>query len=344
MMDAQNLIDQEPPPPDILINLLLGTVSDPLLKLPILRASIELQVWAKIAAGSQTVNEIASVIGANPGGLRCLLDALVVMKLLQKDRAVYSLPDWTEVYLLPGKPAYLGDFIIEWLAWEGHGQLAGAIRTGKRPISVDVTRAESVGHFIPFYAVRALAPHRYIQRYAGYWQALQVEPREGLRVLDLACGAGIASHALALQNPAVRLTLQDWPAMLDLARQAARTLGLDRQINWLPGDLFSVELGQEKYDVARLGFVTYFFGADDLAKLFQRVFAALAPGGMLVIEASLSDENHCQNEDAVVDGPWLYAVSAKGDVYSYMDYKNLLEKAGFARITQVREDLIKAQK
>jgi hypothetical protein len=108
---------QEAPPPDILTSLLFGTVSNPLIKLPILRAAIELGVWAKIASGCRTANEIASTTGADLGGIRCLLDALVIMKLLEKNASAYCLPDWTEHYLLPGKQTYLGDFILEWLAW-----------------------------------------------------------------------------------------------------------------------------------------------------------------------------------------------------------------------------------
>jgi len=341
-MSTQPTIPQEAPAPDILIDMLLGNVSDPLLKLPILRAGVELQVWAKIAAGHRTTNEIASAVGADPGGMRRLLDALTVMKLLQKEAAVYRLPDWAEYYLLPGRPTYLGDFVLEWLAWEGHGQLAEAIRTGKHPITPDVTGAQSVGHFIPFYAVRALAPQSYIQRYDGYWQALQVEPRDGLQVLDLACGAGIATLALAKQHPGVRLVLHDWPTMLEIALEAARKLGVEQQITMLPGDMFSVNYGQDKFDIARLGFFTYFFGPDDLVKLFRLVYTALAPGGILVIEAPLSDEGRRENEEAVLDGPWLFAVSARGDVYSFSDYKGFLEQAGFVGVTQVKEDLIKA--
>jgi hypothetical protein len=44
----------------------------------------------------------------------------------------------------------------------------------------------------------------------------------------------------------------------------------------------------------------------------------------------------------VLDGPWLFAVSSRGDVYSFSDYKGFLEQAGFDHITQVKEDLIKA--
>lgn len=232
--------------------------------------------------------------------------------------------------------------MLEWLAWEGNGQLADAIRNGKHPIIPEVTRAEFVNHFRPFYALRALAPQRSILRYAGYWQALQVEPRQGLQVLDLACGAGIATLALAKQHPGVHVVLQDWPAMLAIAHEVAQKLGVEQQVSTIPGDMFSVDFGRAGFDIARLGYVTYFFGPDELVTLFQRVFTALAPGGMLVIEAPLSDEGHCENEEAVLDGPWLFAVSARGDVYSFSDYKGFLEQAGFGSITRVREDLLKA--
>jgi len=341
-MSTQPTSPEEPPAPDVLIDMLLGNVSDPLLKLPILRAAVELQVWAQIAAGHRTTDEISAAVGADPGGMRRLLDALTVMELLCKEGTVYRLPEWGEHYLLPGRPAYLGDFVLEWLAWEGHGQLAEAIRSGEHPINPDVTRAQAVGHFVPFYAVRALAPRRSIQRYDGYWESLQVEPREGLELLELACGAGIAALALAQRHPGVRVVLQDWPAMLEIALEVAGKLGVEGQVTTLAGDLFSLDYGEERFDIARLGFVTYFFGPDDLMKLFHRLFTALVPGGILVLDAPLSDDGHCENEEAVLDGPWLYAISAEGDVYSFPDYKGFLEQAGFASVIQVDEGLVKA--
>ena len=342
MMSSRPGAPEEPPAPDVLIDMLLGEVSDPLLRLPILRAALELAVWAQIAEGHRTANEIALAVGADPGGMRRLLDALTVMKLLVKEGDVYRLPDWGEHYLLPGRPAYLGDFVLEWLSWEGHGRLAEAIRTGQRPINPDVTHAKAVGHFLSFYAVRALAPRRYAQRYDGYWESLQVEPREGLKVLELACGAGIAALALAQRHPGVRVVLQDWPAMLEIALEVAGKLGVEGQVTTLPGDMISVDCGQDQFDIAGLGFVTYFFGPDDLMKLFCTLFTALKPGGMLVLDAPLSDEGRCENVDAVLDGPWLYAISAQGDVYSFSDYKGLLERAGFGGVTQVDEGLVKA--
>jgi hypothetical protein len=69
-MNTTSNLPQEAPPPEILMNTLFGNVSCAFIKLPILRAAIELQIWAKIAEGFQTANEIASAIGADPGGIR----------------------------------------------------------------------------------------------------------------------------------------------------------------------------------------------------------------------------------------------------------------------------------
>jgi len=43
-----------------------------------------------------------------------------------------------------------------------------------------------------------------------------------------------------------------------------------------------------------------------------------------------------------LDGPWLYAVSTAGDVYSFLDYKRFLEPAGFEGVSAAGESLVKA--
>ncbi len=343
-MPTQAVTNADPPGPDPLVELLFGNVGTPFLKLPILRAGLELQVWDKIAAGHHTANEVAATASCDVGGIRLLLDALTVMKLLEKAGDRYDLPAWAPHYLLPGRPAYLGAFILDWLAWEGHGRLAEAIHSGMRPLRADCTRGETVHHFLPFYAVRAMAPQRYLERHDTCWEKFGVKPREGLRGLDVACGAGIAALALARQHPGVRVFLQDWPPMLELAMEAARKLGVERQVTRLPGDMASIDFGEEMFDVARVGYVTYFYDSQYLVGLFTRLRRSLTSGGVLAIEAPLADEARRECEDAVLDGPWLFAISPGGDVYSYSDYERMLREAGFSRVTQAGEDLLKASR
>jgi SAM-dependent methyltransferase len=343
-VSASEDASRDTPAPDAVLDMLFGSVSLAFLKLPILQAGLELDVWGSIAAGDRTAAAIAAAKRADETGLRQLLDALTVMGFLEKDASAYRLPEFAERYLLPGKPTYLGGYVLEWLAWERHGRLAKAIRTGRRPIIPDVTRPASVAHFLPYYAVRAYAPEAQVQRYADYWSKLGVEPRPGLRVLDLACGAGIATLALAREHDGIRVTLQDWPAMLALAEHAARRLGVSEQVAQLRGDLMALDYGRAAYDVVRLGYVTYFFSRNDLERLFRKLRAALSPGGVLVVEAPLCDEGRREKEEEVLDGPWLFAVSAGGDVYSFEDYRGLLEGAGFDRVRQVEDGLIESRR
>ena len=66
---------------------------------------------------------------------RCmLLDAFCAMGLLDKNEAGYGLNLMAKVYLLPGKPTYIGYSFLRDLAWEQRGNLAEAIRSGRRPV------------------------------------------------------------------------------------------------------------------------------------------------------------------------------------------------------------------
>ncbi len=341
-MNANNSSAQETPDSSFIESMLFGEVSNPLFKLPILQAAVELKVWAIIAAGNQTAEKIASAVRADPDGIQRLLNALVAMKLLGKGVDGYLLPPMAEYYLMPGKPFYMGDFILGWLDWEKHGKLADAIRGGKRPIIPDWTREDATKAFVPIYATRAVRPERYNEGCKKYWNALGVEPSGDYHVLDLACGAAITTLGLASQHPGVRVALQDWPAMLDVALGVARDLGVEKRISTLPGDMRNLDYGEDRFDLIRLGSVTYFLGKDEMAVIFKRAYKAMRQGGAIVIEAPVSDEGSEESERAVLDGPWLYAVTAGGDVYSFSDYKNLLEEAGFFNVTQIKGSFIKA--
>jgi len=78
--------------------------------------------------------------------------------------------------------------------------------------------------------------------------------------------------------------------------------------------------------------------------LFGKVVAALTPGGVLVLEAPLCDDGHCEKEEEVLDGPWLFAVSTGGDVYSFADYKALLHQAGFGEVNEIEDGLLVARR
>lgn len=309
-------------------------------KVDIFRCGLELRVWEKIAAGEDSADKMASVEGWNPSGTRMLLDAICSLGLLTKQGNRYFLVPESEFYLLPNKPTYKGKLPQTEFNWEGNGKLAESIRTGKRPIHYSATTAEMVDLWIADYARRWAAPESFLQQADSLWQSLNISARDGLRVLDVACGPAPESLALARQHPGVSLTLLDWEDILQTACKAATALGVENQVTTKSGDLWSLEYGCDLFDVVWLGNITHFFSPEENIRLFRKAHDALVHGGAIIIDSVARRDSEFPAWGEI----WLYAVSVGGAAYDFHEYKDMLELAGYIEIEDIDKQPIKAIK
>jgi len=150
-----------------------------------------------------------------------------------------------------------------------------------------------------------------------------------LRVLDAGAGAAPWSIALAARDPGCRVTAVDLPAVLAATRRSVAAAGLERQFDYLGGDLFAVDWGRAAYDLAIAGNVCHLFDAPANRRLLARLYDALRPGGTLAIVDALPNER--------MDGPRavaLYALglllrTSSGRVYPLSTYVGWLRDAGY---------------
>lgn len=326
---------QEIPQPEI-----INQIVDQIYRLGAIRAALELRLWEKVAAGMDTPHKLSASEGWDLTGTHLLLESIVGSGLLKSAGGQYSLVPESSCYLLPDQPGYQGFMLQNELGWEGFGQLAASIRSGNRPIHYDDTRGEVANLWISVYSASWAYLHRFLEVSEKLWRSLGITARDGLRVLDLACGPAPRSLALAHQHPGVRLTWLDWEQILQIARQTALGLDLSNEINLLPGDLHETDLGSDRFDVAYLGNVTHFFSREENTLLFRRVHAALAPGGRIVVNSSIRREG----EGAALDALWLYATTAHGGVHDLSAYQSMLENAGFTQVTEIEKGPIRAVK
>src|SRR5439155_25374354 len=73
-----------------------------------LRAAIELDLFTQVAAGHQTVTELANACQAAPRGVRILADYLTILGFLHKQGDRYELSADAKAFLDRQSPAYLG--------------------------------------------------------------------------------------------------------------------------------------------------------------------------------------------------------------------------------------------
>jgi SAM-dependent methyltransferase len=262
------------------------------------------------------------------------------LKLLSKAGDSYALVPESAFYLVPGNPTYIGDMLLYEYNWDRNDRFSETIRTGKRPLKDEATSPDLAPVWIVDYSHRWTYPERYFEMEASLWQSLEVQARDGLRVLDIACGPEPRSMELARQHPGVRLTWVDWEVVLQTAVKVAGDLGITGQISLLPGNLWSTDYGSGVFDVANLGNVTHFFSPEENTRLFCKVHAALAPGGVIVVNSMARREI----EGEVWDGLWLYVATTGSGLYDFGEYKAWLESAGFTDVQDFNLGPIKAVK
>jgi len=319
-------------------------------KTAMIHAGLELQVWAKIAAGYRTAKDLAQHEGWDLTGTRALLDALVAIDLLDKGERGYRLVSRAEQTLLPDEPDYWGLEVLNNWGVLGHSQLAVAIRTGKRPLIEDVAGEAWAAGWATEHRVESpdlVVPESKWAKVASLLSAAGIEARDGLRVLDVACGLGVISLALAQQHRGVHARLMDRPPTLDLARALAAKLGLSEQITMIPGDMLTLEYGRNQFDVVWFGYSLMFFGPEDTVTLLRKAHAALVSGGTLVINQYIADDARRKRKEALINALWLYASTAQGDAYTTSECQSFLEQAGFVNpvereMTEIEEVLIRA--
>lgn len=174
------------------------------------------------------------------------------------------------------------------------------------------------------------------------WRTAGVEPQPDTprRLLDIACGCAIKSLALAQLDPALHVTGMDSARVLPTARDLAGRMGLAAQAEFVEANLLTADFGVERYDLCLLGQVTHYLTPAQNRNLFRRVHAALQPGGLLLLDASMSAAQPSEWTEIVSLLLWANG----GGTHSFEAYRAWLEAAGFAQIRQLGERRLTASR
>jgi ubiquinone/menaquinone biosynthesis C-methylase UbiE len=310
------------PDPDLVYSLYTGGF-----KVQLVRIALLLDVFSPLATGAADAQTIARSCGCDVSQLTALLDYLCSLHLLDRQADTYALTPTAAAFLVPGRQSYAGGWVLADTDPELWNGVLQAMRSGQ-PYSPEFPYEQDAW-------LESYRPSR-VSQSLEMWQAAGIDARKrpGLRVLDLACGCAIKSFVLAQADPTVHITCQDRAPVLEVARALGDRLRILSQVAFLPGDLFSIDLGKAAYDAALVGQITYSLTPAKNADVVRRVYEALTPGGTLVIDAIMASEP--PTEQASLVNVLMRAVSG-GAAYPFAQYRRWLEEAGFKQVTQHSE-------
>jgi SAM-dependent methyltransferase len=294
----------------------------------VLEAAIRHRVFDLLDGGPKTVLEIHKETGASERGLSAIMNALVGLSFLVKDKqGSFSLTPESAAFLVSTKPEFQGgiirhcsgQLIPKWL------RLNDIVATG-RPVEAVNWEGPGGNFFQEF--VNDIFPMSYpaAQTLARCFDANGAGPP--VRVLDLAAGSGVWGIAMAQRSEQVRVTAVDWPEVIPVTRQTVTRFGLADRFSFVEGDLLEVDFGGS-HTLATLGHILHSEGRERSRALLAKTFHALAPGGTIAIAEFLVNPDRTGPLNGLFFAVNMLVNTDSGDTYSFEEIGGWLKEAGF---------------
>lgn len=153
--------------------------------------------------------------------------------------------------------------------------------------------------------------------------ALATTEDEPARVLDL--GGGHGAYARELAQRGCRVTMQDLPGVIDLARADGRLTAAGVEL--VAADAFD-DIAPGPFDLVLCGTFTNMFSLDRVRDLLTRIRGVLAPGGQLAIVTWLRDHGPV----GAAFGVQMLVATPSGDAHGEADYRRVLFETGYTDV------------
>lgn len=295
-----------------------------------LKAAVDLGLFTAIGTEGASAQEAAGKCHAAERGVRILCDYLTVGGFLTKADGRYRLTPDTALFLDQNSRAYLGGalrFLHSPTIMGAFQHLTEAVRKGgtalpgagtienDHPVWVDFARAMMPLMMMPAQLMAARVP---------------CDPSRKMKVLDIAAGHGIFGITLAQHYPNVEVVALDWPHVLEVATENAQKMGVADRHSTLPGSAFDVDFGTG-YDLVLLTNFFHHFDMPTCEALMKKVHAALAEGGQAVTLDFVPNEDRISPPETATFSLVMLASTPSGDAYTFSEYQNMFQNAGFAK-------------
>lgn len=296
-------------------------------------AAAELDVFTILHARPMNAVQLAARIKGDLRAVIILLDALVALGFLTKStdtEPVYRVPKAVaEVLTADGAQSMLG--MVRHLgncqrAW---GQLASVVLRGKPAI-----RRPSVLGADGDLASFIQAMHEVSDPVATPLVA-SLGKLTFTHLLDLGGASGTWTIPFLQLNPDACATIMDRPDVIPMAKRRMRQAGLTRRVRLFPGDFMKNALPKGA-DLAWVSAIVHQNSREQNRKLFAKVFAALEPGGQILIRDVFVDASRTRPASGALFAVNMLVNTPGGGTFTFGEMRDDLTSVGFSKVKVLR--------
>ena len=278
----------------------------------------ELDLFAQLADGPQTLGDLAEEVDVPARSLRIVADGLVALELLEKENGRYRNTPATQTFLSGKTPADLRPVLrlnhqIQYPHMSG---LEEAVRHNE-PTLDELTPEEQEIYSTGIDAVTAGTAMALAEAY---------DFGQHERLLDVGGGLGTFPRAIKRHYPDLEVTLFERTAVAEMVRERAN----GSELSIVEGDFFQDPLPPE-HDAILLANIVHNVPAERNLKLLQSAREAVTPGSRLLLVDQWLDDTHTEPVFGALLSAVLLVFSG-GENYSAAEARAWLAQTGWREL------------
>jgi O-methyltransferase domain/Dimerisation domain len=301
-----------------------------------LLSAIELGLFTELAAsGPVDAETLRKKLDLPERSARNFFDALVALRMLEREEDRYSNTAETDLFLDRNKPSYVGG-LLEMLNARLFGfwnSLTEGLRTGEPQ-----NEAKTGGNlFEAIYSDPAL-----LKGFARAMTASSIAPAMAIAskfpwdryktVIDIGCAEGCVPVQVALAHAHMSGGGFDLAPMEPLFDEYVASAGLSDRLRFFTGDFFADPLPNA--DVLVMGRILHDWNLDEKRLLLEKAYAALPEGGALIVYEAIIDDDRRENAFRLLMSLNMLIETPGGFDYTGADCQGWMREVGF-RTTRV---------
>ena len=297
----------------------------------VIAAAAELDLFSALADGPQNARSLAERLGADLRGVTILLDALTAMELLTADSGRYApAPGAAEALCEGGERNVLAMVRHQVNCLRGWSQLAHVVRDGtpaERTPSIRGAEADQAAF------VEAM---NVVSRPAAEPLVSAIGPPSFTHLLDVGGGPATWTIAFLRAMPGATATLFDRPTTIPIARTHVAAAGMDDRVRLVGGD-FEADALPAGADLAWVSAIVHMNSRQENRDLLAKVYAALVPGGRVLIRDVVMDESRTEPADGALFAVNMLVHTPGGGTFTFAELSEDLAATGFVECVLLHE-------
>jgi ubiquinone/menaquinone biosynthesis C-methylase UbiE len=295
----------------------------------ILGAAAQHGLFTALEGNPATAENVAKKTGISLRGAQALLDGLTGLGLLTLSEGRYQNSPDASAFLVKGKPSYFGGlaevYLQDFPTWQN---LPTAAKTGLPSAQNTSEVADNPFWHVLVPAIAALSFP--VAQMAA--ERLGIAKAGAVTWLDVGGGSGVWSAVWLGANKQAIGTQLDWPNVNKIGREFVANFGVADRFQTIDGDFHTADFGSAKYDFAIYAHIAHMEAPADNLATFRKFRKALKPGGTLVVNDFVLNDDRTGHPFAMLFAAQMLAVTKDGFTYRQSDYRKWLGEAGFKSV------------